>query len=219
MAEDKPMDRRRFFRQGLSQLIRPIASAISPLERVANNLGKMEAAAAASEAKATAPPRKTHLDVWLRPPGALAENDFASTCSRCGECVRACPVHCIKIDSSGLKGDGVPYIEPNESACSVCEGLDCMHACPTGALVLTGINDIDMGTAVWKEESCLRTAGQECRICVDECPLGETAIQLKNGEIAVNPHGCIGCGFCQQHCPTRPKSIYVIAKAARTARG
>jgi NAD-dependent dihydropyrimidine dehydrogenase PreA subunit len=41
------------------------------------------------------------------------------------------------------------------------------------------------------------------------------AIALKGGLIAVQPLGCIGCGMCQQHCPTSPKSIVVIPKAAK----
>jgi len=40
---DKPMDRRRFFRRGLQELIKPLADAIAPLEQVANQLGSMEA--------------------------------------------------------------------------------------------------------------------------------------------------------------------------------
>jgi ferredoxin-type protein NapG len=73
-----------------------------------------------------------------------------------------------------------------------------------------------MGTAVWNRGPCLRTQGQSCTICVDKCPLGSAAIEVKNNQIAVNPLGCIGCGVCQQECPTTPKSIKVIPIAAKT---
>jgi ferredoxin-type protein NapG len=203
------MDRRRFFRRGLSELIRPIASAISPLERVARKLAEMESTIAHRSVGKIAP------DLWLRPPGALAEKQFVQTCRRSGKCVEACPAKCIKLDAGGEKGAGAPYIEIDAAACVVCDGLYCMRVCPSGALVPTSINDIDMGTAVWNEESCTRSSGSDCKICVDECPLGEMAIQLKDGEIAVQPMGCIGCGMCQHFCPTSPKSIVVIPKAAK----
>jgi MauM/NapG family ferredoxin protein len=158
---------------------------------------------------------KTPLPIWLRPPGAIAEKDFVSTCTRGGECVRACPAECIKIDPIGSKGDGAPYIDADLSACVVCDGLYCMHVCPSGSLVPTSINEIDMGTAVWYEDSCIRASGRDCQICVDQCPLGEAAIKVNDRAIEVNPHGCIGCGLCQQYCPTHPKSISVVAKAAK----
>src|SRR5208283_1386830 len=108
----------------------------------------------------------------------------------------------IHIDPSGKKGRGGAYIEADTMSCVVCEGLLCMSACPTGALVPTSINDIDMGTAVWRQGSCVRTKGQDCTICIDRCPLGSAAIDLLNGYVAVNPLGCIGCGVCQHECPT-----------------
>jgi ferredoxin-type protein NapG len=209
MPDDAPMDRRRFFRRGFSELIRPIVSAISPLERVARKIGEMESTIANRTVGKIAP------DLWLRPPGAVAEKQFVQTCDRSGKCVEACPAKCINLDATGQKGAGAPYIEIDTAACVVCDGLYCMHVCPSGALVPTGINDIDMGTAVWHEETCTRGGGSDCKICVDECPLGEMAIQLKNGEIAVQPLGCIGCGMCQHFCPTSPKSIVVIPKAAK----
>lgn len=209
MPTDPPMDRRRFFRRGLAELMRPLAAAISPLERAAHKIGALEAAVTARSAA------KSPLDIWLRPPGAIAERQFKQTCTRGGECVKACPAHCIKIDSTKTNGDGFPYIDPNTAACVVCDGLYCMDVCPSGALIPTGINDIDMGTAVWHEELCTRSDGSDCQICVDKCPLGEMAIKLKDGLVAVNPLGCIGCGECQHHCPTSPKSIDVIPKAAK----
>jgi ferredoxin-type protein NapG len=208
--DDKPVDRRKFFRMGLAELLRPLASIAGPLERVAEQIGKLEESVKHHG-------RRIPLTVWLRPPGALEEQKFRDTCSRCGKCVQICPAQCIQIDPTGNNGNGAPYIDANAMACIVCEGLKCMDVCPSGALIPTSINDIDMGTAVWKEETCLRSSGQECRICVDHCPLGTTAIDLRKGEIAVNPLGCIGCGVCQHDCPTSPKSIYVIPIAAKAA--
>jgi ferredoxin-type protein NapG len=199
----KPVDRRRFFRIGLSELLRPLASAAKPLERIAHEVGKLD---------------QPHVrpEVWLRPPGSLPEAKFLQNCQRNGDCVAACPVKAIKLDPG--KAGGAPYIDADSSACVVCSGLKCMSVCPSGALVPTSINNIDMGTAVWHSSSCLRTQGDPCTICIDKCPLGSAAIELKAGRVAVNPLGCIGCGVCQLECPTSPKSIRVIPIAAKTAR-
>src|SRR5512147_2726747 len=48
--------------------------------------------------------------VRMRPPGALEESDFLSSCIKCGQCVQVCPVSAIKLDDldEGF-GVGVPY--------------------------------------------------------------------------------------------------------------
>ncbi|MCP4291507.1 MAG: 4Fe-4S dicluster domain-containing protein [bacterium] len=71
-----------------------------------------------------------------RPPGALAEKDFLASCIKCGQCVQVCPVESIKLtDIDDGFGVGTPYIEPRDQACDFsCDGLQCVLACPTGAL-------------------------------------------------------------------------------------
>jgi MauM/NapG family ferredoxin protein len=216
--DDRPIDRRRFFRHGLRELFKPLARAAEPLENVIRQIGAMddEAAAVVAHRQSTPPPVNPLAPV-LRPPGALPEQHFRDACSRCGDCVRVCPAQCIKIDAVGLRGNGVPFIDVDAAACVLCDGLQCMHACPTGALVPTPIGDIDMGTASWHPLSCVRTAGQSCQICVDVCPVGEVAIRLDGARVDVLPDGCTGCGLCQNRCPTTPKSITVTPREAATA--
>jgi ferredoxin-type protein NapG len=207
---EKPVDRRRFFRLGFAELLGPLSALAKPLQHAAEQIAKLDHIRQ-PHAQTVAPSQIASL----RPPGSLPDLKFRETCSRCGNCVRACPANAIQIDATGRRGNGAPFIDPDAMSCVVCEGLQCMHVCPSGALVPTSINDIDMGTAVWREDSCLRTTGDSCTICIDHCPLGSAAIELKNNEVAVNPHGCIGCGVCQHDCPTTPKSIYVIPIAAK----
>ena len=84
MSDENPMNRRRFFREGLRELLKPLGHAISPLERAAHQLGALE-----DTVRSVSPPKaKRPLDIWLRPPGALDEQQFRETCSRCGECVK-----------------------------------------------------------------------------------------------------------------------------------
>jgi len=72
----------------------------------------------------------------VRPPGALVEQQFLAACIKCGQCVQVCPVNAIKL--AGIDdgfGIGTPYIETRKQACDFsCDGLQCVLACPTGAL-------------------------------------------------------------------------------------
>ena len=213
--DEPPINRRAFFRQGLRELFKPLAKAAEPFEQVIQQIGAMddEAAAALAHQRATPPaaaPTFNPLGPVLRPPGALPEAQFRDACSRCGECVRVCPAECIKIDPAGLRGNGVPFIDVDAAACVMCDGLLCMHNCPTGALVPTPLADVDMGTAHWHSHTCLRTFdAQPCTVCIDVCPVGEVAIQLIGNHVWVKADGCTGCGLCQNRCPTTPKSITV----------
>src|SRR4051812_15899284 len=211
---DRPMDRRRFFREGLRELLRPLAGATQPIERVLRELEAIEQPRVA-RARPTYTPPTAPPTAWLRPPGALEEQKFLDTCSRCGTCVSVCPAQAIKIDGTGALGGGRPYIVASEMPCVACDSLACMKECPSGALVFTPLIEIDMGTAVWQEQFCVRSRGEECRICVDRCPLGEAAITIEARSIKVIEEGCIGCGVCEHQCPTSPKSITITPKSAR----
>lgn len=85
-------------------------------------------------------PVMTGASSRLRPPGAikslLDEQDFLASCIKCGQCVQVCPVEAIKLtDMLDGFGIGTPYIEARDQACDFsCDGLQCVLACPTGAL-------------------------------------------------------------------------------------
>ena len=72
----------------------------------------------------------------LRPPGALDEKDFLSSCIKCGQCVQVCPVQAIRLaDLVDGFGVGTPYIDAREQACDFsCDAVQCILACPTGSL-------------------------------------------------------------------------------------
>jgi ferredoxin-type protein NapG len=220
MPDESKFGRRRFFSQGLRELLKPLSRMAEPLQEVLKQFEDVvEEKPAAKKPESTRPSVPALPSVWLRPPGAMfPDMSFRETCSRCRKCVEVCPVQCIKIDSSGERGNGAPYITAEEMPCMVCEGLLCMYECPTGALSPIPLGDIDMGTALWNEMMCVRSKGENCTICVDVCPIGEMAIRLNEGKVEVIEQGCIGCGVCQQRCPTEPKSIIVLAREIWEAR-
>lgn len=207
----------------MRELLRSAEKAAKPLGDAMKQFDALSKKESRAEARSpTLPtytgPRSIPLDLFLRPPGAQSESKFRETCSRCARCVEVCPAQCIRLDNSGAQGHGVPYIDADLMPCVVCESLACMNTCPSGALSPIPMFEIDMGTAVWREDRCIRSKNEECRICVEKCPLGTAAIDLSvdGREVLVNPLGCIGCGVCQHYCPTSPKAITVIPAAARS---
>ena len=105
----------------------------------------------------------------LRPPGSIKETfdeqQFLASCIKCGQCVQVCPVEAIKLaDLDEGFGVGVPYIDARAQACDFsCDGLQCVLACPTGALTheLDYPADTRMGFArLSRPESCLAVKGK-----------------------------------------------------------
>ncbi len=105
----------------------------------------------------------------LRPPGALKttddEQEFFASCIKCGQCVQVCPVEAIKLaDLTDGVGIGIPYIDARAQACDFsCDGLQCVLACPTGALThdLDYPADTRMGFArLSRPNACLAVQGK-----------------------------------------------------------
>jgi MauM/NapG family ferredoxin protein len=215
MSDDPPINRRRFFREGLRGLFDNIGRAAGPLQRMLHELEGVKAELGSLAAKESATPQEARSEKpnrlrILRPPGAKHEEEFLRTCSTCGNCVSACPVNAIHIEPG--KAGGAPFIIAEDQPCTLCDGLNCMYSCPSGAILPVPIGLIDMGTAQWKPDRCLRTQGTECTMCVDRCPIGPKAIELRDGNVAVHPDGCTGCGVCEHECPTSPRAIVVIPR-------
>ena len=175
--------RRTFFKEAFAKLIEPVAEYLD--EQIS--------------------PYFPAEKVILRPPGALSEADFLNTCLHSGNCIDSCPAQAIH-----PLPNGTPHIDPDYQPCVVCESLACMQACPSGALQKLSVEEIQIGVAVVNYETCLRTEEIDCTYCVDNCPIGDTAIRLDSQErVEVIFAGCVGCGLCQYHCPTAPKSIVI----------
>ncbi len=160
----------------------------------------------------------------LRPPGALPEPGFLASCIKCGQCVEACPFDTLKLATAEeQRATGVPYFEPRETPCYMCEDAPCIGACPTDALIEeTPIEDARMGLAVLlDQESCLAFQGLRCEVCYRACPLMGEAIRLelrpqeRTGKHAyflpvVDSASCTGCGQCERTCIIEEAAIKVL---------
>ncbi|MDY0121739.1 MAG: ferredoxin-type protein NapG [Sulfurimonas sp.] len=174
----------------------------------------------------------------LRPPGALAENDFLRTCIKCGLCVEACPFDTLVLAAPGdNKPIGTPYFTPREVPCYMCPDIPCVPVCPTDALDESSvtfndalnINLADMGVAVVDSKNCIAYWGIQCDACYRACPLLGSAITIeyskneRTGKHAfmkpvVDSDVCTGCGLCEKACVTEKASIFVLPREVALGR-
>ena len=161
----------------------------------------------------------------LRPPGALAEQDFLSACVRCGMCVRDCPFDTLSLAKPGEPvTTGTPYFTARDVPCEMCDDIPCVKACPSGALDqgLENIDNARMGLAVLiDEENCLNFQGLRCDVCYRICPAINEAITLehisnvRSGKHAmfiptVHSDHCTGCGKCERACVLEEAAIKIL---------
>lgn len=153
------------------------------------------------------------------PPGAVSVRNFARHCTGCQLCVSECPNDVLR-PSAGLLTLMQPEMSYERGYCRP-ECTRCSAVCPTGAILPLDRYEksaVHIGHAVWVRANCIPlTDGVECGNCARHCPAD--AIQMVPSDPAnesspkipvVNDERCIGCGACENLCPSRPFSaIYV----------
>lgn len=145
----------------------------------------------------------------LRPPWALPEQAFQERCSRCGDCVSACPTHLLV---SG--GGAYPEADFNPARtganCTFCAA--CVDTCATGALVRqTGVPPWTLRAVI--NGDCLTSRQVVCYTCRDQCEFDAIRFQWAVGGMAVplvEAGNCNGCGACIADCPTQAIRIQSI---------
>jgi len=173
----------------------------------------------------------------LRPPGAVPEQEFLATCTKCGLCVEACPFKVLLLAKSGDERPvGTPYFQMRENPCRMCRDIPCTVSCPTGALspllvsnsdeqgrARLNVNLTKIGLAVIDRETCIAYWGIQCDACYRACPLIDKAITVeytknertgKHAMLAPVVHSkhCTGCGICEHACVTKKASIFVLPR-------
>ena len=200
------MDRRDFFRRGIEKVTKVVVEEVDA--RVAKKASR-----------------------YIRPPYAVSEVEFLLACTRCGDCIEACPHDVVFKLSSSLGADvvGTPALNLLNKGCHLCEDWPCVNACEVNALSLPiiepGINDEagvepelntepksiplpKLSLASINEQTCLPFSGPECGACVPDCPV-PGAMVLNNEKPYIVPVLCTGCGLCRQACILDPKAITI----------
>lgn len=205
------MDRRRFFKDGVKDVARevlqsPVGKALDrQLQAVSNLLAPQAFQMPAEPEPAPAQVRRK----LARPPGALGPAKFLKKCTRCADCIVACP-YGVLFQMGPQSG---PLMDPNLNACRLCPDTPCIDACDTGALVpLKKKENPQIGIAVINDRLCRNHESRLpqgravpkaslCKICVRECPV-DRAISL-DPLLPVVTDACTGCGQCVHACPTQ----------------
>ena len=166
----------------------------------------------------------------LRPPGAIKqphdEQQFLASCIKCGQCVLVCPVSAIKLaDLNEGLGVGTPFIDAREQACDFsCDGLQCVLACPTGALThdLDFPADSRMGFArLARPNACLAVQGQgfrgQARGPAFQGVLRYEQIDRWNPiPVADHPYDLDLCDLCVRQCPIEIRITACAEKGSAT---
>lgn len=200
------MDRREFFK---SALRRGAKTAVDHAEERVNQEAKR----------------------WIRPPFAINELDFLLSCSRCGDCIEACP-HDVVFGLSARLGAsvvGTPALDLLHKGCHLCEDWPCVQACDETALSLPESEDegtqLKSSAAATTEpdcralppklaqlaidtKTCLPYQGPECGACDNSCPV-PGALSWDGPKPVITDALCVGCGLCREACIMEPGAITV----------
>lgn len=170
----------------------------------------------------------------IRPPGAIAEEDFLSKCIRCGECMKVCPTNVIQptLLEAGLEGLWTPVMKMKIGYCDY-ECTLCSQVCPTKAIrALTAEEkqQVKIGLAFFDKNRCLPYASaRSCIVCEEHCPMPQKAIWLEEATVInargeqvslkqphINPELCVGCGICENKCPMADHGAVYVTSVGET---
>ena len=186
--EDPEYDRRNLLRQGFHFFAKPA------VEKVQDKIDSVNKAV----------DKITKRVPVLRPPGAITEKAFLQSCSRCDECIHACPKDAIQRapKKMGFLIHNTPYIDPMRNPCVMCTDLPCIPACPDGALLpVQELTDVSMGYAILDKKKCQAYGDTFCQQCVIDCPVPGAIHQVDNKPV-IDKNICTGCGVCMRSCST-----------------
>ncbi len=158
---------------------------------------------------------------WIRPPYAVDELEFLLACTRCDQCIDACP-HDVIFNLPtrlGAQVAGTPAMDLLNKACHLCEDWPCVETCepkalqyPTRSSEMVEESDEkpiplpQIAHAEINTKICLPYNGPECGACAASCPVPD-ALCWDGTRPFIDPEKCTGCGLCREICIVEPKAI------------
>ncbi len=170
---------------------------------------------------------------WIRPPFALPELEFLLACTRCGECISACPHQVVFPLAArlGVQVAGTPALDLLTRGCHLCADWPCVAACETGALARPLAGDVGedagegaepvlprLAIAQIDTRACLPWSGPECGACRDACPV-PGAMVWDQERPRIDPGHCTGCSLCREACILEPRAVRIQSLQAAGAEG
>jgi len=131
----------------------------------------------------------------IRLPWVLNEEQFTNGCTRCYDCMEACPEKII------IKGDGgFPEINFNKGECTFC--VECVKSCPED--LFYPIEEVPWSLKAQVTEECFTNKKVVCVVCKEQCEVEALTFIPKVGgvmSIELSLELCSGCGACAKPCP------------------
>ncbi len=188
------MDRRSFFRSAINKSSHAVGKAV------------VKAADASVNKQAVN---------WIRPPFAKNELEFLLSCTRCNDCIEACPHQVIFSLSAktGIKAAGTPALDLLNKGCHLCEDWPCVTACTAQALTFHQASE-------QQPESVEDTALPDCvaeNIPVNNDSVEENIILPVLAKAGIDTTRCLPysgpeCGACLDSCPIEGALILEMVK-------
>ena len=152
----------------------------------------------------------------LVPPGAGSVKNFYDHCTGCQLCVSACKNKVLR-PSSDLEHFMQPVMQYDNGYCRP-ECNACSQVCPAGAIKPVSVEQklaVRIGVAHVNLDLCLPATGKDsCGNCAYHCPSGAIRMVRQPGSRnqipTVSEDRCIGCGACENLCPSRPISAITV---------
>ena len=157
--------------------------------------------------------------VPVTPFGSESVNKFYDRCTACQLCVATCPNNVLR-PTSTLDHLMQPQMSFERGYCRP-ECVKCSEVCPAGAILKITPEEKTswkVGTASVDLDLCVVNRDEvSCGNCARHCPVGAIRMVKKNPDDekslripTVNEEKCIGCGACENLCPSRPISAITV---------
>ena len=139
-------------------------------------------------------------------PWSVAWPQFSTECTRCGDCLAACPEQ-ILVNGEG----GFPTVDFQRGECTFCG--DCVAACKEPLFRPASETPWQYKASI--AANCLANGQVYCQRCQDSCEPRAIRFIPTLGRVptpVIELDSCNGCGACVQDCPVG--SIKVDGSAA-----